>query len=218
MRLTRTDFVPLLAIIAGGVIGGSLSFSFLMRWSPSDDVPAPDPVVAPFATVESAPDRLEEAERRLERDMERLSTDVEEAQARAVDLAREQRDIEADMNRVGEANSGPDSEAGRRLFERKEAMNDEIADLEREIDRLTSIARAYQRDASDRLSEAATMIRDDKLKERVRYSRGLIGVQDREYTREFEAETTRIVEDLQEALQRASDAIWWEIRITNIST
>ncbi len=217
MRLTRTDFVPLLAIIAGGVIGGSLSFSFLMRWSPSDDVPAPDPVVAPFATAESAPDRLEEAQRRLERDMERLSTDVEEAQARAVDLAREQRDIEADMNRVGEANSGPDSEAGRRLFERKEAMNDEIADLEREIDRLTSIARAYQRDASDRLSEAATMIRDDKLKERVRYSRGLIGVQDREYTREFEAETTRIVEDLQEALQRASDAIWLEIRITNIS-
>ena len=45
------DFVPLLAIIAGGVIGGSLSFSFLAL-SPSGDVPAPDPVVAPSAPAE----------------------------------------------------------------------------------------------------------------------------------------------------------------------
>jgi len=34
------DFVPLLTIMAGGVIGVSLSFSFLGR-SPADDVPAP---------------------------------------------------------------------------------------------------------------------------------------------------------------------------------
>jgi len=38
MRLSRTDLVPVLAIVAGGVIGASLSFSFL--GSGSDDVPA----------------------------------------------------------------------------------------------------------------------------------------------------------------------------------
>ena len=43
----------MLAIIAGGLIGASLSFSFLAL-SRSNDVPAPDPVVAPSATVESA--------------------------------------------------------------------------------------------------------------------------------------------------------------------
>ena len=37
MRLTRTDFVPLLAIIAGGVIG-VLAFGPLVLWSPPDDV------------------------------------------------------------------------------------------------------------------------------------------------------------------------------------
>ena len=36
MRLSRTDLVPVLAIVAGGVIGASLSFSFL--GSRSDDV------------------------------------------------------------------------------------------------------------------------------------------------------------------------------------
>ncbi len=54
MRLSRTDFVPVLAIVAGGVVGASLSFSFLG----SGDVPAPDPVVVPVAqpvVVPSAP-------------------------------------------------------------------------------------------------------------------------------------------------------------------
>jgi hypothetical protein len=163
---------------------------------------------AATADANSALDRLEEVQRRLERDqMDRLRTDIEETQERAEELVREQRDIERDMDRLAETGNGPGSEAGARLFERKETMNEEIADLEREIDRLTSDARADQREASERLREAATTIRDDKLKERVRYSRGLIGVQDREYTNEFESETTRIVEELQEELERATDAI-----------
>ena len=124
--------------------------------------------------------------------MDRLRTDVEEAQQRAEDLAREQRDIAGDMQRLGGEPGAANSDEGRRLLERKEAMNDEVADLEREIDRLTSSARADQRDAADRLSEAATTIRDDKLKERLRYSRGLIGSRDQEYTAEFEAEVKKL--------------------------
>ena len=38
MKLSRTDFVPLLTIMAGGVLGASLSFGFLGQ-SPSEDVP-----------------------------------------------------------------------------------------------------------------------------------------------------------------------------------
>ena len=51
MRLSRIDLVPLLTIVAGGVIGASLSFGLLGR-SPSDDVPAPNPVVAASVTTE----------------------------------------------------------------------------------------------------------------------------------------------------------------------
>lgn len=148
--------------------------------------------------------RFEEEQQVVEREFRAvlLSIGIEAVQARAGALAQEQRDIEAGMESLAEARLGPGSEAGMRLFERKEAMHDEIADLEREIDRLTADARANQGDAADRLNEAARTIEDDKLKERVRYSRGLIGVQDRDYTREFEAETTRIVEELREELQR----------------
>ncbi len=49
MRLSRTDFVPLMSIVAGGVIGASLSIGLLGR-SPSGDVPVPYPVVEPSLT------------------------------------------------------------------------------------------------------------------------------------------------------------------------
>ncbi len=59
MRLSPTDLAaPVLAIIAGGAIGGLLTLSPLVLWSPSDDVSAPDPVVAPSSTAEAL--RLEE--------------------------------------------------------------------------------------------------------------------------------------------------------------
>ena len=52
MRLSRTDLVPVLAIVAGGLIGASLSFSFLGQ-SPADDVLVPDPVVVPSPTLQT---------------------------------------------------------------------------------------------------------------------------------------------------------------------
>ena len=62
MRLSRTDLVPVLAIVAGGVIGASLSLNFLVL-SPRGDVPvlalaqvvAPVPLVPPFAPVPPPP-------------------------------------------------------------------------------------------------------------------------------------------------------------------
>ena len=139
--------------------------------------------------------------------VDRLHRAVEEAQESAAGLVSQQRSIEVAMERLAEASTGPGSPAGRNLFDRKEAMHEELADFERELDRLTSEARVNYREASERLREAATTISEDKLKERVRYSRGLLGVQDREYTRAFEAETTRVFEELAEELGRASDAM-----------
>ena len=46
MRLSRTDLLPVLTIVAGGLVGASVSF----RLMSSDDVPAPDPVVVPTAS------------------------------------------------------------------------------------------------------------------------------------------------------------------------
>ena len=127
--------------------------------------------------------------------------------ATAAELSREQFFIELSMNRVQYLSGGSSSQAGTRLFERKNAMDDEIDDLWREVQRLTSEARTIRPEASNWLDDAATTIDDGKLWERVRYSRGLIGNEDREYVKEFEAETTRIVEELQRELQGASRSL-----------
>jgi TonB family protein len=51
MRRSRTDLSPALTIIAGGAVG-VLAFGSMVLWSLSEDVPAPDPVVAPAALTE----------------------------------------------------------------------------------------------------------------------------------------------------------------------
>ena len=43
MRLSGADFVPLLTIVAGGVIGASFTFGALVSRSPADDVPMRSP-------------------------------------------------------------------------------------------------------------------------------------------------------------------------------
>ncbi len=53
MKLSGTDLVPVLTIIAGGAIGFSLFVGFLLL-SPASDVPALDAVVMSSTAVESA--------------------------------------------------------------------------------------------------------------------------------------------------------------------
>ena len=54
MRFSRTDLVPMLAIIGGGAASVLISGSLLL-WSPSDDVPAPGHRVAPSMRVPASP-------------------------------------------------------------------------------------------------------------------------------------------------------------------
>ena len=200
MSFARTNRIAALAIVAGGVIGASLSFSFL--GSRSVDVAAIDVVVA------SSPLSVFGGDIGRRCVMERLSTDVEQARVLAGDLAREQRHVEAEVNRLAGDGSEPSSEAGRRLFERKDAMVEGIDYLRVEIQRLKNNAWAYRREASDLLVDATSTIEDSTLRDRVRFSQSLIGSRDTEYNmREFEAETTPIFDELYEELQRASDAV-----------
>ena len=160
------------------------------------------------ADAASALDRLEDARRGLEHDRTvRLRADTEEAARRAEALAEDQREIQQQMARLGELEGTALEEAARRLFERKGAMTEELGSLEGQIDRLSAEARATQRKTSDQLGEAANSIRDNKLKERVRYSNQLIGTRDQDYTREFEGETQRGFDELEKRLERAAAAV-----------
>ena len=100
MRLSRTDLVPVLAIVTGGVIGATLSFNFLALSPPASDVPAPESASAAYESVEvlrsirlqelkpystavytfeqiEAFRRFEEAQLLLERDRMEEATEIE---------------------------------------------------------------------------------------------------------------------------------------------
>ena len=160
------------------------------------------------AEAGNAQDRLAEAQRRLQQNrVERLRQDAQDALRRAEDLVREQEGIKESMSRLGEGDINQQFEQARRLFERKEAQAAEVADLERQLDRVAADSRQEQRDASERLKEAAESIRDNKLKERIRYSRGLIQARDPEFTEEFEEETARGIEELRDRIAEGMEAI-----------
>jgi hypothetical protein len=151
-------------------------------------------------------DRLREARRLLDENRSSgLRRDVDDALRRAERLAEQQRDVMSDVERLSA--SGVQSERLRRLMERKEEMAEEVADLEAQLDRLAREARSEQRDASRRLQEAANSIRNDKIEDKIRYSRGVVQQRSGEYAQNFEESIERDLEALRDQIAEARDAI-----------
>ena len=122
----------------------------------------------------AALDRLRDARRRLEQEQaDRLTRDIEDARRRVQALVQAEQGISRDVDRLVE-NPGDRREQLRRLLDRKAAMEAEVGDLERQLDTTAADFRREERDASQKLQEAANSIRENRLKEKIRYTMGLI--------------------------------------------
>ena len=161
-----------------------------------------------FAEAGAALDRLRDVQDQLQTEQAgRLERDIEEAVRRANRLADEEREVAAEVDSLAGL---PDDERLadlQGLMERKDEMEAEVADLERQIDSTSAEFRRDQRDASRRLAEAADSIRDNKLKEKIRYSKGLIRSRAPETAQAFEDEIGSDIGDLLDKLQAAEQAV-----------
>ncbi len=159
------------------------------------------------ADARSALDRLRDARRLLERDRSgRIDRDAQDALRRSEELIEEQLEVAQESVDI----SGADrvaAERMRRLIERKNEMSREVADLERQIDRMSADAGAERRSAAESLDDALGTIRDNKIRERIQYSRGLPGARSPDFTRDFEQQTTQHLMELRDQLRQASEAI-----------
>ena len=161
-----------------------------------------------FAEAGAALDRLRDVQDRLQNEQAgRLERDIEEALRRANRLADEEREVSAEVYGLDGLSDDERMAELQGLMERKDAMEAEVADLERQIDSTSAEFRREQRDASRRLAEAADSIRDNKLKEKIRYSKGLIRSRAPETAQAFEDEIGSDIGDLQEKLQAAEQAV-----------
>jgi hypothetical protein len=109
-------------------------------------------------------------------------------------------------SRAGTGSSGGENGRLERLLERKDALGEQAAGLENQLDRMARDARATNKDAARKLQEAADGIRDRKLRDKIRYSKGVVKSGAAEQARQLEAEIGSDIGTLQRKLGEAAGA------------
>ena len=161
-----------------------------------------------FAEAGTALDRLREVQERLNSEQRgRLERDIADQLRRANRLADQQREMRAEVEQLPGLQDEARFAALRRLLEQKGGMEEEVANLERRIDSTSAEFRRDERDAARELQEAAGGIRDNKLKEKIRYTRGLIRSRPGPTADAFEEQIGENVEQLVEELAEAAAAV-----------
>jgi len=124
--------------------------------------------------AQQALDRLRETQRKLERSLsDRAQRDIRDAQQRAEELARQQQDIANGVNGLA-ANGQQRREQAQRINEKKDDLERKLGELESDLDAAARDAAQQERQASRKLSEAAGAIRDNRLRDKIRYSEALV--------------------------------------------
>jgi hypothetical protein len=158
------------------------------------------------AEATSALDRLEEAQRRLQQAQDdRARREAQEALERVDELARQQREIQRDVRELP-AGGQERSDRVALLRERKDQMTEAVSEIERELDRASSVARGEQPEAARKLKAAAEQIRESKLKETIQWSRGTIEQWDTESAVTLELNIEAELQTLRDRLEEAAAA------------
>jgi hypothetical protein len=119
-------------------------------------------------------ERLRQAEQQLQRSQSgRAERDVADAVRRAEELVNEQKEL---ANQVRGLGSGAERnrEQVQQVLDRKAAMEQKVSDLEKQADRAAADMRRDEREASRKMSEAATAIRDNRVRDKIRYSGSMV--------------------------------------------
>lgn len=164
-------------------------------------------------------DQLREARRLLDksrqqqssREMDQLQEQadrIQQSQEKIADQVRQRAERQAGgQGSSGGATSEADRDELDRLKERKDQLAQDIASLESELDRMARQIRADQPEAARELRRAADTIRDNQIKEKVTYSKGVLEERDPDFAQAFEEQIGRDIGELGESMARAGGAM-----------
>jgi len=159
----------------------------------------------------SALDKLKDARRLLDKNRSvRLDRDMDDAREQMERIRSQQERVASEVNRLteeGAEGGGGSGERVQRIFERKDELAEEVANLESHLDRMAREGRSEQKEASRKIQDAANSIRDSKLKEKIRYSKGVVQGRSPEYAQNFENLIGEDVENLRQKLEDAAGSI-----------
>ncbi len=167
----------------------------------------------------AALDKLRDARRLLDRNQrQQLGRDMEELQQRAERVSQMQSRIEDQVEEL----AGQEGEDGRRrsdltaqerselierIMERKDRLTDEVGGLEAQLNRMTRSARDEQPEVARKLQASAEVIRDEQLKEKIRYSKGVLAGRDAEFARLFEGQIRQDIDEVTERIAEARESV-----------
>lgn len=156
------------------------------------------------AQGEAAAERLRDAQRRLEESRGAAQQrDLDDALRRAERLVEQQADVRSRMRDLP-ADPTARQDGLRQLSERKDAMAEEVDQLESELDRLARDTHGEQPEASERLRAAVKDTRDKRLQDKIRYSRGVMAERSPEYAEAFEESIAGDLEALRDGIADAA--------------
>lgn len=169
----------------------------------------------PTSQGQSSLDRLREARRLLDQERSaRLDRDLSGFTEKAEALKRAQEQIASEMRELAEASkagaggaASADSSKAGRVRERKDSLASEVADLESRLDKVAREARREQKETSRKLQEAANGIRDTKLKEKIRYTKGLVDRAGEGTAEAFENDIGQTIDDLVSQIRGAQKSM-----------
>ena len=133
-----------------------------------------------------------------------IAQDVRQLAEQARALEERQREIAEGVKRAQGASGAPRTEQLRQLVEQKDALANDVKALERAADRAARDGRRDQPGAAKQLREAAEAIRDQRVPEKIQFSKNVMRGGSPEYANAFEGQ---IGDNIAEAAENIRDAV-----------
>ena len=156
----------------------------------------------------SALEQLGRATRALEDARTRgLAEGVRELADRAREMEQEQREIAAGVAGLPTASLAERAQRLRALGERKDSLSAAVEALEVDADALARESRREQPGASGRMREASDAIRDQRVRDKVQFSKRVMQSGSPEYANAFEEQIGENIAEAAESLREAVNAL-----------
>lgn len=157
------------------------------------------------ASGAAALDRMERARRLLEEGRRsEVTKGAQDAADRADALLQRQKEVARDVEGLPRAGAGrPEKE--QQLDGRKQGLVDDVSKLEEDLDRISRDTRRERPEASRGLQDAANAIRDRRVADKIRFSRGLMRQGSPESVRNFEDQITSDLESVRDRIAAAAN-------------
>ena len=138
---------------------------------------------------------------------ENIARDVQRLAEQARDLQERQKEVAEGVRRLQSATGAERANQMRQLGEQKDALSNDVQRLEAEAERVAREGRRDQPGASRELREAAEALRDQRVRDKIQFSKSVMRQGSPEYANAFEEQIGANIGEAAENLREAAGAL-----------